>query len=86
MSNMEKKTYRMAFRCSKKEAEFLKQVAGEEGRPVGNLIRNWLLLHKLEELSMTPAEIKVMKEMIEESVLAEISKKKKKKGHEKKVA
>lgn len=80
MSNMEKKTYRMAFRCSKKEMEFLKQMAGEEGRPVGNLIRSWLLLNYLQELSLTPAEISTMKKKIEADALAEVSKKKKGRG------
>jgi hypothetical protein len=83
---MEKKTHRIAIRVSKGEADFLKQVAGVEGRPVGNLIRKWLMLHYLEKLSLTPEEISEMKEKIESDTIAEISKKKKKRGHAKKAA
>jgi hypothetical protein len=83
MSNMQKKTFRMAVRVSKKEMEFLKQVAGEEGRPVGNLVRNWLLLHYLEELRLTPDEIKTLKEKTEMEALAITAKRKK---SEKKIA
>ena len=86
MSNMDKKTYRMAFRVTEKEGEFLKKVAGVEGRTVSNLIQNWLMLHKLEELDLTPEKISEMKKKIESDTLAEISKKKKKKGHGKKAA
>lgn len=80
MSDMEKKTYRMTFRVTEKEGEFLKQVAGAEGRPVGNLIRKWLMLHYMEKLALTPAEMSAMKEKIESDTLAEISKKKRVRG------
>lgn len=85
MHDMEKKTYRMIFRVTEKEAEFLKEVAGVEGRPVGNLIRKWLMLHYIEKLALTPAEASAMKEKIEADTFAEISKKKKK-GRGKKAA
>jgi hypothetical protein len=80
MSNMDKKTHRIAIRVSEKEADFLKQVAGEEGRPVGNLIRKWLMLHYLEKLALTPAEISALKEKIESDTIAEVSKKKRGRG------
>jgi hypothetical protein len=86
MSDMEKKTYRLTFRVTEKEGEFLRQIAGAEGRPVGNLIRKWLMLHYMEKLALTPEEISEMKEKIESDTLAEISKKKKKRGHAKKAA
>jgi len=80
MSNMDKKTHRIAIRVSKREAEFLKEVAGAEGRPVGNLIRKWLMLHYMEKLSLTPAEISALKEKIESDTIAEVSKKKRGRG------
>ena len=76
MFDMGKKTYRMAFRCTKEEAAFLKKMAGVEGRPVGNLIRAWLMLHKLETMALTAEEISAMKKKIEDDALAEITKRK----------
>lgn len=80
MSDMEKKTFRLTFRVTEKEAEFLKQVASAEGRPVGNLIRSWMFLHYMEKLKLSPEEVTAMKEKMESDFVAEISKKKKGRG------
>lgn len=80
MFDMDKKTYRLAFRVTKKEAEFLQAVAGAEGRPVGNLIRSWMFLHYMEKLKLTPEAVREIKEKMEDDFLVEYKKRKKGRG------
>lgn len=80
MSNMDRKTHRIALRVTKKEAEFLQALSGAEGRSVGNLIRNWMFLHYMEKLKMTPEEVTAIKEKMESDFLVEYKKGKKVRG------